>query len=145
MLLLTLPGTAFVYQGDEIGMADGPGGEPPVDRFGRDRHRHPMQWEPTPERRLHHRASPGCRAWTPRRAQRRRPAPRPGLVLSLYRRLIALRRELSGPLELLEAAPELVAFPRGEHLVAVNAGERPAAAPAHGEVLVATGRPSRAI
>ena len=25
MLLLTLPGPAFIYQGDEIGMSDGPG------------------------------------------------------------------------------------------------------------------------
>ncbi|MDQ6915913.1 MAG: alpha-amylase family glycosyl hydrolase, partial [Actinomycetota bacterium] len=47
-LLLTLPGPAFVYQGDEIGQAEGPGGNPPLDRFGRDRARHPMQWEPAP-------------------------------------------------------------------------------------------------
>jgi alpha-glucosidase len=44
-LLLTLPGTAFVYQGDEIGMADGPGATPPFDRAGRDGARHPMQWD----------------------------------------------------------------------------------------------------
>jgi alpha-glucosidase len=44
-LLLTLPGTAFVYQGDEIGMADGPGATPPIDRAGRDGARHPMQWD----------------------------------------------------------------------------------------------------
>ena len=48
MLLLTLPGTAFVYQGDEIGMLDGPGGDPPEDRDGRDRARHPMQWSGDP-------------------------------------------------------------------------------------------------
>ena len=48
MLLLTLPGPVFLYQGDEIGMLDGPGGDPPVDRFGRDRHRHPMQWDAGP-------------------------------------------------------------------------------------------------
>src|SRR3954452_7083033 len=46
LLLLTLPGPAFVFQGDEIGMADGPGraGEPD-DRRGRDAHRHPMAWD----------------------------------------------------------------------------------------------------
>jgi alpha-glucosidase len=44
-LLLTLPGTAFVYQGDEIGMEDGPGATPPIDRAGRDGARHPMQWD----------------------------------------------------------------------------------------------------
>jgi alpha-glucosidase len=46
-LLLSLPGTAFIYQGDEIGLADGPGADPPFDRAGRDRHRHPMQWDAT--------------------------------------------------------------------------------------------------
>ena len=48
MLLLTLPGAAFVYQGDEIGLTDGPGAEPPYDRAGRDPFRHPMQWEGSP-------------------------------------------------------------------------------------------------
>jgi alpha-glucosidase len=44
-LLLTLPGTAFIYQGDEIGLPNGPGADPPFDRAGRDRMRHPMQWD----------------------------------------------------------------------------------------------------
>jgi alpha-glucosidase len=43
-LLLSLPGAAFIYQGDEIGLGDGPGADPPFDRAGRDCHRHPMQW-----------------------------------------------------------------------------------------------------
>jgi alpha-glucosidase len=47
-LLLKLPGTAFIYQGDEIGMPDGPGADPPFDRAGRDAHRHPMQWDASP-------------------------------------------------------------------------------------------------
>ena len=47
-LLLSLPGPAFIYQGDEIGLADGPGADPSFDRAGRDRHRHPMQWDATP-------------------------------------------------------------------------------------------------
>ena len=47
-LLLQLPGTAFVYQGDEIGLPDGPGADPPFDRAGRDAFRHPMQWDASP-------------------------------------------------------------------------------------------------
>jgi alpha-glucosidase len=47
-LLLELPGTAFVYQGDEIGLPDGPGADPPFDRAGRDAYRHPMQWDSSP-------------------------------------------------------------------------------------------------
>ncbi|MCW3038785.1 MAG: alpha-amylase, partial [Solirubrobacterales bacterium] len=48
LLLLFLPGVACVYQGDELGLADGPGGphlDPPYDRFGRDAMRHPPPWE----------------------------------------------------------------------------------------------------
>ena len=97
MLLLTLPGCAFVYQGEEIGMLDGPGGSPPRDRFGRDACRHPMQWS----------ADPGAgfsdgEPWLPivDSARRNVEAQRddPDSVLSLYRRLIAARRELEGPL-----------------------------------------------
>jgi alpha-glucosidase len=47
-LLLSLPGTAFVYQGDEIGLPNGPGADPPFDRAGRDPMRHPMQWDASP-------------------------------------------------------------------------------------------------
>jgi alpha-glucosidase len=41
-LLLSLPGTVFLYQGDEFGMQNGPdtGG----DRFGRDAYRTPIDW-----------------------------------------------------------------------------------------------------
>jgi alpha-glucosidase len=47
-MLLTLRGTPFLYQGEEIGMADGP--IPPervVDVAGRDPERTPMQWDAT--------------------------------------------------------------------------------------------------
>jgi alpha-glucosidase len=46
-LICSLPGIVFIYQGDEIGMCDGPGHLPPFDRAGRDAHRHPMQWDGT--------------------------------------------------------------------------------------------------
>ncbi len=46
LLLLTLPGAAFVYQGEEIGMEDG--SDQGIDRVRRDRFRHPMQWDASP-------------------------------------------------------------------------------------------------
>ncbi len=55
VLLLTLPGCSFVYQGDELGLPNGPGADPPYDRAGRDRLRHPMQWDASENGRLHHR------------------------------------------------------------------------------------------
>ena len=143
MLLLTLPGTAFIYQGDEIGMVDGPGAVPPIDRAGRDPHRHPMQWE----------AEPGGgfttgTPWLPltdpqhRSVEAERGAP--GSMLELYRALIALRRDLRGALELIPAEPDVLAFRRGEHLVALNLGSEPRPLPGAGTTLVETAAGSAA-
>ena len=82
LLLLSLPGAAFVFQGDEIGMGDGPGRPPgtePDDRSGRDAHRHPMAWDATEPRRLHDRHPVAARR-RPGRRQRRRPGARPRLA-----------------------------------------------------------------
>jgi alpha-glucosidase len=49
LMLLTLRGTPFIYQGEEIGMADGPvPDERIVDVAGRDGERTPMQWDGSP-------------------------------------------------------------------------------------------------
>ena len=126
LLLLTLPGPAFLYQGDEIGQGDGPPGMTAFDRAGRDRFRHPMQWDATPGAGF----SAG-QAWLPPvdPAERNVEAQRadPGSTLALTRELIALRRRISGELELLDAAPGVLAFRRGDHVVAVNTtpGTRP--------------------
>ena len=78
MLLLTLPGTAFLYQGDEIGQADGPGGEREFDRAGRDRFRHPMQWDASPGGGFTD-GEPWLPLVEPGASQRRGRAGRPGL------------------------------------------------------------------
>jgi alpha-glucosidase len=134
VLLLTLPGAAFVYQGDEIGLADGPGAEPPFDRAGRDGFRHPMQWE----------AGGGFTTGTPWLAEvdpqeRNVAAERddPASLLSLYRRLIELRRALGEGFRLLDAEPGVVAYERGEHVVAVNTTSEPRSRP-EGELVLAT-------
>jgi alpha-glucosidase len=89
-LICSLPGLIFVYQGDEIGMRDGPGADPPYDRAGRDPHRHPMQWDATP--------TGGFTTGTPWLSpvdpiERNVAAQRddPGSLLSLYRDLLARR------------------------------------------------------
>ena len=138
MLLLTLPGTAFVYQGDEIGMGNGPGADPPRDRIGRDSFRHPMQWD----------SSRGAGfttgdPWLPlvdpdvrNVADQRRD---PDSLLSLYRELIALRRDLPGEFEAADGAPGVVAFRRGDRLVVINLSGERRAVPG-GEVVLATAR-----
>jgi alpha-glucosidase len=136
VLLLTLPGAAFVYQGDELGLANGPGHEPPYDRAGRDRVRHPMQWDAS--------ALGGFTTgepWLPlvdpqerNVADERRD---PGSLLRLYRRLLELRGTLGAGFRLLDAEPGVVAFARGEHTVAVNTTAEPRTAPS-GELVLAT-------
>ncbi|MBN1527880.1 MAG: alpha-glucosidase [Thermoleophilaceae bacterium] len=138
MLLLTLPGPAFLYQGDEIGQLDGPPGESGLDRAGRDRYRHPVQWDASP--------SGGFTTGTPwlppvdpeRRnveAQRGDPAS----MLAFVRELIRLRHGLGDGLELLDAEPGLLAYRRGEHVIVINVTEEPRPLPAEaGDVVLAT-------
>jgi alpha-glucosidase len=119
LLLLTLPGPAFLYQGDEIGLADGPGGERVYDRAGRDRFRHPMQWDASPSGGF----STGD-AWLPpvdpaaTNVEAQRDDPRS--TLSLVRDLLTLRRLLGEGIELIDAAPGVLAYRRGDHTIAIN-------------------------
>jgi alpha-glucosidase len=142
MLMLTLPGAVFVYQGDEIGMADGTGPVPPLDRDGRDGARTPMQWEPSP--------SGGFTTATPwlppadpfvrnvADQERYRDS-----VLWLYRDLIALRPALGPDLRFLDAHPTVLAYRRGDYVVALNFGGEPAPAPPHGELILSSAGPGR--
>lgn len=120
LLLLTLPGPVFIYQGDEIAMVDGGEGDPPFDRAGRDRHRHPMQWEPG--------AFGGFTSgdpWLdPTDPEERSVAAQRGTEgspLELHRRLIALRPELEGPAGV-TADGDVLVIRRGSHTIALNLG-----------------------
>ena len=124
MLLLTLPGTAFIYQGDEIGMDDGPPAPEPFDRAGRDPFRHPMQWDSS--------ATGGFTtgsAWLAPidPAQRNVDDARrdPQSLLHLYRDLIALRRALGPELRFRDDMPPgTLAYDRGDHTVVLNTTEK---------------------
>jgi alpha-glucosidase len=137
MLLLTLPGPAFLYQGDEIGQGEGPPGEARFDRAGRDRHRHPMQWDASPQG-----GFTTGRPWLPLVD----PAvcnvadqhDDPASMLTLVRELIALRRELGDGFELLDAADGVVAFRRGDHTVAINTTAEPLPAGLSGSLRIQT-------
>ncbi|HEU0024747.1 MAG TPA: alpha-amylase family glycosyl hydrolase [Thermoleophilaceae bacterium] len=138
MLTLTLPGPAFLYQGDEIAQRDGPPGESRFDRAGRDRFRHPMQWDGSPNG-----GFTGGQPWLPpvdpevnnMEAARRDPSS----TLSLVRNLIALRPRLGDGLELLPAEHGVLAYRRGEHVVAINTtGEKRPAPRGLGEPVLAT-------
>lgn len=127
-LLMTLPGTPFLYYGEEIGMPNGPGSEDPAKRT-------PMRWEPG--------AGAGFTSGTPWQpfstddpavsvaAQEGNPAS----LLERYRSLIRLRSE-HAPLDVGSAAvlrdlpAGVIGFVRehaGEHIaVFANLGAREA-------------------
>ena len=151
MLLLTLRGTALLYYGDEIGMTDvAVPPEQTVDPDGRDPVRTPMQWDSGPAAGF----GPG-QSWLPVP-----PAARtvnvvtedhdPGSLLTLYRRLLSLRRDepaLSvGSYAPLPPSGDVLVY-RREHqgrriLVALNFGDQPAALDlpdaAGGQILLST-------
>jgi alpha-glucosidase len=136
LMLMTLPGTATLYQGDEIGQGMGPGGDPPYDRVGRDVFRHPMQWDSTGRG-----GFSAAEPWLPvvDAAERNVADQRkdPGSLMNFWRELIALRRDLGPGFRMLEGQPGVILYARGDVLVAINAGTEPAVVPA-GEVLLAT-------
>ena len=150
VLLLTLRGTPFVYQGEELGLLDAV--VPPdraVDPGGRDGCRAPLPWDGTPDRGWP--TDPGVEPWLPfaPEPERHYLALRddPGSILHLYRRLIGLRRRspelTAGDMATVEAPPGVLAFRRthGERssLVMVNlTGEVVVVGPRGGEVSVSS-------
>jgi alpha-glucosidase len=137
LLLLTLPGTAFVYQGDEIGLANGPGADPPYDRAGRDPMRHPMQWDSSATGGFTT-GEPWLPAVDPQERNVEAQRVDPDSLLHLYRRLLELRPTLGTGFRLLDAAPGIVAFERGDQIVAINTTNESQPAPPHGELVLAT-------
>jgi glycosidase len=136
VLLLTLPGCSFVYEGDELGLPNGPGTDPPYDRAGRDRLRHPMQWDASETG-----GFTTGEPWLPlidtqeRNVETQRGDPES--LLELYRRLLELRPALGPDFRLLESEPGVIAYERGDHVVAVNTTAEPRSLPS-GDVVLAT-------
>ena len=139
LLLLTLPGTVVLYQGDEIGLTDGPGGNPPFDRAGRDKHRHPMQWDSSPSGGFSE-GQPWLSVIDPAERNVADQAADPGSLLSLYRAAIRLRRTLADGIRLLDDVPEgLFAFLRGSDvMVVLNLTSGRVPCPVAGRVLLDT-------
>jgi len=127
MLLLTLPGAVFIYQGRR-------GGAWPTDRASSPRSTArgatpsvtPWPGMTTSRTRASPPASRGCRR--PARPTGRRPssARTPGRCCTSTATLIDLRRGLSGDLEVVEAPEGVVAHRRGDHHRGGQRRERPA-------------------
>jgi alpha-glucosidase len=147
MLLLTLRGTPTIYYGDEIGMdnveilqsqvMDPFERNVPGQGFGRDPQRTPMQWS----RGLNAGFTSGS-PWLPLSPNAHEinvdaESTNPASMLSLYRRLLALRREhralTVGRYQPVKASGDVLAFAREaareRFLVALNLGPAPAELP----------------
>ena len=153
LLLLSLRGTICLYAGEEIGMLDAAALDAPAqDRFGRDLQRTPMQWDAS--------AGGGFSSgvpWLPLVDPVTRnvadQSADPASILSLYRRLLALRRGSAalrlGSLQLIAGLPsDVLAWTRThaeERIVLVaNLGDAASevdlsGVAASGEVLASTG------
>ena len=137
LLLLTLPGTAFVYQGDEIGDGQRPRARPAAGPRRPRPFRHPMQWEGTPRG-----GFTTGEPWLPVvDAPVRNVADQcddPGSMLG-SRGLSRCATSSPDGARFLDAAGGVLAFQRGSgHVVALNlSGERRPAPPA-GELRLTT-------
>jgi len=147
LLMLALPGSAYLYQGEELGLPehttlpDAAREDPAWRRSGRavrgrDGCRVPIPWAADAPA---YGFSPTGRSWLPQPPEWRTYAldaqrGRAGSTYEMYRTALALRRELGlggGSLAWLEPAPEdVVAFVNGDVLVLANLGPEPVALPA---------------
>lgn len=153
-LMLALPGSAYIYQGEELGLPevidlpDSARQDPTWfrtdgERYGRDGCRVPIPWEAAAPS---FGFGPTDAAWLPQPAQwatlaRDIQSDDPGSTLSLYRALLGLRREFglgAGSLEWVdEFGPEVLAFRNGGVLVISNFGDAPVPLP-EGTVIAAS-------
>ena len=153
LLMLALPGSAYLYQGEELGL---PQCDVPPDARqdpvwfrsggtdeGRDGCRVPLPWSGTAPP---FGFGPGG-TWLPQppswagltvEAQ----TADPGSTLNLYRTALRLRRSLAGPLEWLDSPPDTLMFRRGQgSACAVNLGSEPVPLPrGYRRVVCASGR-----
>jgi alpha-glucosidase len=133
LVLLTLRGTPFLYQGEELGLRDAR--VPPSaqhDPAGRDRCRAPMPWNASPD---HGWPATPWLPFAPSPADRNVDvlAEDRGSILHLYRALLQYRRTTNclrtGAWQRLDARPEVLAFERqapGERRrVVANFGDEP--------------------
>ena len=141
VLLLTLRGTPFIYQGEELGLEDAvieP--DQQVDPGGRDGCRAPIPWLAAPPH-----GWEGSRPWLPfppdsDELATERQLRAPGSTLELYRRLITARKRspalLHGDWEELPSHPNVLAYRRqlgeDQRLVCLNFADEPHAFPING-------------
>jgi len=160
LLTMALPGSVYVYQGEELGLwevQDIPderrqdpiwrrtGGADP----GRDGSRVPLPWAGLEPPFGFSPAGGAAEPWLPQPKEWREltveaETGTPGSMLELYRTALAIRRSQpalgDGPMTWLASAPGVLAFDRGTSVrCVVNLSPEPARLPEHGGLLLASG------
>ncbi|MCR2782980.1 MULTISPECIES: glycoside hydrolase family 13 protein [unclassified Microbacterium] len=145
-VMLALPGSAYIYQGEELGLPEvihlpGEARQDPTwfrtdgERYGRDGCRVPIPWHADAPA---YGFSPTGQSWLPQPEEweslaRDVQAGDPASTLSLYRTLLAARREHrlgAGTLEWLDGyGDDVLAFRNGDVTVIANLGEAPVELP----------------
>ena len=120
VLLLSLPGWSFIYQGDEIGMVDGDGGPIVHDRSGRDAVRHPMQWTAEGGFTV---GTPWLPMIDPKLCNVEDQQGVRGSMLEHYRSLIKIRRQIRGTVKVIESDSDFLSFVRDGITVSLNLGD----------------------
>ncbi len=153
MMMLALPGSAYLYQGEELGLPEAVDLPDDVrqdptwfrtrgEQYGRDGCRVPIPWESAAPS---YGFGPGEKSWLPQPAvwaelARDRQQDDPASTLTMYRRALELRRSLglgSGGLEWLDGyAPHVLAYRNGDVVVLSNTGTEPVPLPAGAVLLV---------
>ncbi|MGN7799720.1 glycoside hydrolase family 13 protein [Leifsonia sp. 22587] len=153
-LMLALPGSAYLYQGEELGLPEAidlpdDARQDPTwfrtngERYGRDGCRVPIPWEGDE---ASYGFGPGSASWLPQPAvwaeyTRSSQEGVPGSTLSMYQQALALRgrHDLAfGAPEWIDLGGNTLAFRSGDVTVVVNFGTEPVELP-EGEVLLASG------
>ena len=163
LLSLSLPGSAYIYQGEELGLwevEDIPDGLKQDQMFhrtagadpGRDGCRVPLPWSGEHPPFGFSPDDATAEPWLPQQPESwsrmsvEAEKGDPDSMLELYREALRLRREEPGlrtdrePLRWLPADPEVLAYRRGEDFACVvNFGPQDAVLPEHQEILLASG------
>jgi alpha-glucosidase len=134
LLMLSLPGPVFLFQGDELGSADAETQGPGLDRHGRDGFRVPMRWDDTPQGGFSS-GEPWLRATGRLPASVEEQSRDPDSLQALVSAAIALHAELGSDRgQVRDSAEGTIVLERGGHVIAVNLSETARPGPTAGEL-----------
>ncbi len=137
LLLLTLSGPVFLFEGDELGYADAEMAGPEQDRNHRDPFRAPMVWDSDAAHGAFSTAQPWLNPTQAPAAGAAQQSQDPTSVLTLTHRAMALRPRLAAhETRLLPSPAGTIVLERGDHVIAVNLSDEAQPAPPAGELVL---------